>query len=154
MREIHALPPDLTSLPAITRASFTRNPDKIAVLQQLQDLAFSLLFCQVNMHSYTQNIGTLKPLIPKKPLRAVNFICTDTMARSVHLVGDFNHWNPLSHPMRRQPDGAWLLQVELSHGYHQYMFLVDGQMRLDPRAQGKSRSKQGEMVSMVGVSGY
>ncbi len=85
-------------------------------------------------------------------LRPVNFICHASQARHVSLVGDFNHWDPKAHPMSRQPDGSWLLQVELRHGHHRYAFLVDGHLTLDPQAQGISRNDQGERVSLVPVS--
>ena len=38
---------------------------------------------------------------PHKTLRALNFICNAPQAKSVSLVGDFNHWNPAAHPMKR-----------------------------------------------------
>jgi 1,4-alpha-glucan branching enzyme len=85
-------------------------------------------------------------------LRPVNFICNAPQAHSVSLVGDFNGWNPAAHPMRQMPDRAWLLNVELPHGHHRYAFLVDGQLVLDPRAQGITRNDKGERVSMVPVS--
>jgi len=85
-------------------------------------------------------------------LRPVNFICHAPQAKHVSLVGDFNHWNPKSHPMSHRPDGGWLLQVELRHGHHRYAFLVDGHLTLDPMAQGISRNDQGERVSLVPVS--
>ena len=85
-------------------------------------------------------------------LRAVNFICNAPEAQSVSLVGDFNQWNPASHPMKQQPDRAWLLRVELKHGHHRYAFLVDGQLTLDPRAQGITRNDQNERVSLIPVS--
>ena len=85
-------------------------------------------------------------------LRAVNFICNAPEAQSVCLVGDFNQWNPASHPMKQQPDRAWLLRVELKHGHHRYAFLVDGQLTLDPRAQGITRNDQNERVSLIPVS--
>jgi 1,4-alpha-glucan branching enzyme len=88
----------------------------------------------------------------RKTLRAVNFICNAPEAQSVSLVGDFNKWSPQSHPMKRMPDGAWLLSVELNHGHHRYAFLVDGHLALDPRAQGVTRNDQGERVSLVPVS--
>jgi 1,4-alpha-glucan branching enzyme len=94
----------------------------------------------------------MSSLGPKKTLRTVNFICSAQQARAVSLVGDFNSWNPLSHPMKRMPDGAWLLSVELNHGHHRYAFLVDGTMTLDPRAQGITRNDRGERVSLVPVS--
>ena len=89
---------------------------------------------------------------PHKTLRAVNFICNAPQAQSVSLVGDFNEWNPAAHRMKQMPDGGWLLTVELKHGHHRYAFLVDGNLSLDPRAQGITRNDQGERVSLVPVS--
>jgi len=54
--------------------------------------------------------------------------------------------------MTRQPDGTWLLQVPLHHGHHQYAFLVDGQMVLDPQAHGVARDQRGHKVSLLAVS--
>jgi len=88
----------------------------------------------------------------RKVLRAVNFICHAPQAQSVSLVGDFNGWNAATHPMKRMPDGGWLLAVELHHGHHRYAFLVDGHLTLDPRAQGITRNDHGERVSLVPVS--
>jgi 1,4-alpha-glucan branching enzyme len=88
----------------------------------------------------------------KKPLRAINFICNAPGAKSVSLLGDFNHWDPTAHPMKQMPDKAWLITLELKHGHHRYAFWVDGALILDPRAQGVTRNEKGERVSMVPVS--
>jgi len=88
----------------------------------------------------------------KKMAKPVNFICVAPDAKQVHLLGDFNSWHESSHPMKRQPDGAWLLQVPLHHGHHHYRFLVDGKPVLDPRAQGIARDQKGERVSLIAVS--
>jgi 1,4-alpha-glucan branching enzyme len=88
----------------------------------------------------------------KKTLHAVNFICNAPEARSVSLVGDFNRWNPSALPMKRTPDGAWFLTVELNHGHHRYAFLVDGLLVLDPRAHGITRNDAGARVSLMPVS--
>ena len=85
-------------------------------------------------------------------MRSVHFVCRAPQARAVYLVGDFNGWNPTSHPMTQMPDRAWFLSVDLKHGHHRYAFLVDGQLTLDPRAQGITRNDKGERVSMVPVS--
>ena len=90
--------------------------------------------------------------IYKKPLRAINFICHATQAKAVSLVGDFNEWNPTSHPLKHMPDRSWLITVELKHGHHQYAFVVDGKLTLDPRAQGTTTNAKGEKVSLVPVS--
>ena len=93
------------------------------------------------------------PFYPyQKPLRAVNFICHATQAKSVSLVGDFNGWNPATNRMKQMPDRSWLLRVDLKHGHHRYAFLVDGVLTLDPHAQGVTRNDKGERVSLVPVS--
>ncbi len=57
----------------------------------------------------------------------VSFTLSAPKAKSVALVGSFNGWSPLSHPM--QPagtDGLWSIVVPLAEGEHTFMFLVDG----------------------------
>lgn len=88
----------------------------------------------------------------QKPLRAINFICHAPEATTVSLVGDFNEWNPAALPMKQMPDRSWLLTVELKHGHHRYAFLVDGDLTLDPSAQGITRNDKGERVCLVPVS--
>ena len=88
----------------------------------------------------------------KNNRKPVTFICRTPQANSVYLAGDFNDWNPWADRMERQVDGAWLLELLLSHGHHQYVFLVDGKPTLDPKAYGVAHSDKGEMVSLVAVS--
>jgi 1,4-alpha-glucan branching enzyme len=85
-------------------------------------------------------------------MHRANFICRAPQAQQVALVGDFNDWDPSAHPMIRQPDGQWAAGLELNHGYHQYLFLVDGAPVLDPNASGKTRNEHNEPVSLVAVS--
>jgi 1,4-alpha-glucan branching enzyme len=85
-------------------------------------------------------------------MRNRNFICNAPQAKQVSLVGDFNGWNPISNPMQKTPDGAWLVRVELKHGHHRYAFLVDGQMVLDPTAMGITRDDHGKRVSLIANS--
>ena len=88
----------------------------------------------------------------KRMSKPVNFVCHAPSAKRVFLTGDFNGWNPEAHPMHRQPDGAWLLQVPLHHGHHQYRFLVDDKPVLDPRANGVARDRTGQRASLIAVS--
>ena len=88
----------------------------------------------------------------KRISKPVNFVCHAPGAKAVAVIGDFNGWDPSTHPMKRQPDGAWMVQVQLSHGHHQYLFWVDGQAYLDPRAQGVARRQEGERVSILAIS--
>jgi len=49
-------------------------------------------------------------------------------ARSVHVVGSFNDWRPVSIPLEdRDHDGVWRGVVVLPTGTHEYMFVVDGE---------------------------
>jgi len=84
-----------------------------------------------------------------KTTRRVTFVCRAPEAQAVHLVGDFNQWEPHTHPMKRQADGSWTIQIELPHGYQHYRFLVDGEPTLDPRAYGTARDDFGEKVSLL-----
>ncbi len=86
----------------------------------------------------------------KEMAKPIHFFCDAPGARSVHLTGDFSEWNPL--PMERQMDGWWFLEVPLTHGHHQYQFLVDGQPTLDPRATGVGRNDRNQLVSLIAVS--
>jgi 1,4-alpha-glucan branching enzyme len=88
----------------------------------------------------------------KRMSKPINFVCVAPSAKQVYLTGEFNGWSPESHRMQRQPDGAWLLQVALHHGHHQYRFIVDGKAVLDPRAYGVARDRQGELASLIAVS--
>ena len=104
------------------------------------------------MFSDSPATTTLPRYSAKRNLHRANFFCLAPQARQVSLVGDFNHWNPTAAPMRRMPDGRWMASLQLPHGYHQYLFLADGQPVLDPNATGKARNECNEPVSLVAVS--
>ena len=82
----------------------------------------------------------------------MDFFCRTPQAGSVSLIGDFNNWDPKVHPMKRMPDGVWYIRIELPHGHHQYLFLVDGNPTLDPNAMGKVNNERNETVSLIAIS--
>jgi 1,4-alpha-glucan branching enzyme len=88
----------------------------------------------------------------KNTSKPINFFCIAPGAATVCLVGDFNDWQAKAHPMQRQSDGSWYIQVVLSHGHHHYQFMVDGKSALDPRAMGIARNEKNERVSLIAVS--
>ncbi len=53
-------------------------------------------------------------------------------ALSVHLVGDFTHWQKLPVSLKKESGGLWRATVELEPGTYHYRFLVDGIWRDDP----------------------
>ena len=98
------------------------------------------------------NLGGRDRYSAKRSCRPTNFILLDPKAQQVSVVGDFNDWSPDAHPMRRQPDGGWHIQIPLCHGHHRYLFWIDGRTMVDPRAQGMARNDKNERVSLIAVS--
>src|SRR5688572_17009285 len=98
------------------------------------------------------NFGKADRYSAKNNLRPTNFLFFAPQAKHVSVIGDFNNWSPNAHPMKRQPDGGWTVQIALTHGHHRYLYLVDGTPTLDPRAQGAARNEKNEKVSLVAVS--
>jgi 1,4-alpha-glucan branching enzyme len=76
----------------------------------------------------------------------VTFVLPDGLwADTVHLVGDFNHWNQASHPFHYHRKGEWRLTVELQPGraYH-FRYLLNGRdWTTDRTADAYSRSTEG-----------
>ena len=88
----------------------------------------------LSLESMPTKPGARYPI--QRPLHLVDFFCHAPNAKAVYLCGDFNEWDPAALPMDRMPDGGWVVRVPLSHGYHQYYFVVDGTPVLDPRSTG------------------
>jgi 1,4-alpha-glucan branching enzyme len=88
----------------------------------------------------------------KKMAKPVNFACFASKARHVTIAGQFNNWDTAAHPMRRQPGGAWTIQLQLNHGHHAYVFFVDGHPTLDPKATGTTRHPRLGTVSLISIS--
>ena len=59
--------------------------------------------------------------LPNGIVRFAFMIPTD---QPVCLVGDFNDWDELSHPMRRCPDSTHTLELSLRPGEYEYKFKV------------------------------
>ena len=105
-----------------------------------------------NMHPLRPAGSPLQRLQAKATLKPINFFFLAGQAKEAFLIGDFNDWNPASHPMKKGHDGAFHISITLGHGGHHYQFLVDGKCVNDPRAQGLARNEKGEKVSLILVS--
>jgi len=104
------------------------------------------------MLAESPTFDTLSRYSAKRNLHHTDFFCHAPEAKKVSIVGDFNSWNPNATTMIRQPDGQWMASLELTHGYHQYAFLLDGKRVLDPNAAGRTRGPQNQSVSLVATS--
>ena len=100
----------------------------------------------------SNSLGVSPRYSAKRNLHHAHFFCHAPQARQVSVVGDFNGWDPKASRMLRQPDGRWAVSLELGHGYHRYLFLVDGKPVLDPSAAGKTHNERNEPVSLLAVS--
>ena len=89
---------------------------------------------------------------PAAGTETIVFHCEAIQAAGVCLIGDFNNWNASTHPMRRQADGSWFLEVPLTRGRHYYQFLVDGEPVLDPEAMCAVRKDRNSKVSLIALS--
>lgn len=70
-------------------------------------------------------------------------------AQSVLLAGDFNAWEPESHPLKRTSNGLWKANLSLSPGRYEYRFLVDGKWHNDPNCTNFSPNPFGGENSVL-----
>jgi 1,4-alpha-glucan branching enzyme len=73
----------------------------------------------------------MRPVKTVKPKKVI-FSVTAPQVSSVSGAGDFNNWNTISHPMKRDKKGVWKVSLNLAPGTYQYRFFVDGGWQSDP----------------------
>jgi hypothetical protein len=144
--------PAAGQLPLAGRAGFGFLARRDVALDPDSEIATDTFTMVNDMHPLRPASSPLQRLQAKATLKPVNFIHLAPQAKEVFLIGDFNDWNPASHPMKKSYDGSFALSVTLGHGGHHYQFLVDGKRVNDPRAQGLARNESGEKVSLILVS--
>ncbi|HEX9373923.1 MAG TPA: alpha-amylase family glycosyl hydrolase, partial [Roseiflexaceae bacterium] len=67
----------------------------------------------------------------------VSFALWAPWKKSVHLIGDFNSWDPQADPMAVDESGLWWIEKRLDPGTHAYQFVLDGEATVgDPYARG------------------
>lgn len=81
-------------------------------------------------------------------LKPVEFRAAFPKAKKVELVGDFNAWAPGLLRLGRSGD-TWSIVVPVPTGTRRYLFLVDGEPRVDPSP--KSRTADGPEGRRVSV---
>lgn len=64
--------------------------------------------------------------------KKINFSFLAPLAENVLIAGDFNDWNTMSHPMKKDKKGVWKISLNLRPGTYQYNFYVDGEWQNDP----------------------
>ncbi len=80
----------------------------------------------------------------------VKFIYMDPHANSVHIIGDFNHWQQT--PLHHQAGGLWTLTVPITEGDYNYQFVIDGKKFVtDPTAPEKNDDGYGQTDSVLSL---
>jgi 1,4-alpha-glucan branching enzyme len=64
--------------------------------------------------------------------RRVTFSLSAPAAHEVSLGGDFNDWNTIAHPMKKDANGMWKKTLVLAPARYEYKFMVDGNWQNDP----------------------
>jgi 5'-AMP-activated protein kinase regulatory beta subunit len=82
----------------------------------------------------------------------VTFSIESNNAEEIILMGDFNNWNPKTHPMKRDGNGIWNRTVIIPPGRYEYKFLVDGKWAEDPRNDQHSMNFFGTYNSVLNLA--
>lgn len=79
------------------------------------------------------------------------FVFHDDGAESVSVAGDFNGWNRLATPLKRNDSGLWSTQIVVPHsGRFEYKFIVNGNRWIEDPSNGmKAPDKFGGLNSVV-----
>ena len=93
--------------------------------------------------------GTIKKNVIKR--RRVDFELKMPEARQVILLGDFNHWNPKTHPMRKDENGVWRKTMMIYPGRYEYRFVVDGKWIDPPKAKAYVANPYGSRNAIMEV---
>lgn len=64
--------------------------------------------------------------------KKISFSFIGPQAENVSIAGDFNNWDTMSHPMKKDKKGVWKISLDLKPGTYQYNFYVDGEWQNDP----------------------
>lgn len=75
----------------------------------------------------------------------------ESMAQTVHLVGDFTDWDKKPIQMKKQKNGVWKTTVSLKPGRYHYRYLVDGEWRNDPCSTSQAENPFGSTNSVRDV---
>src|SRR6476469_7124985 len=78
----------------------------------------------------------------------VSFALWAPWKKSVHLIGDFNNWDPQADPLAVDETGLWRIEKQLPPGTHAYQFVVD----LGRRGEGGVEATVGDPYAR-GVGG-
>jgi chromosome partitioning protein len=82
------------------------------------------------------------------------FVQPTTRARQMAIAGDFNNWDPVSTPMKRDELlGVWQACIPVPPGQYKYRLVIDGEWVHDPYNPRVETNPFGELNSIVQIVG-
>ncbi|GAB4545096.1 MAG: hypothetical protein Kow0063_39010 [Anaerolineae bacterium] len=87
----------------------------------------------------------------RKVARVTFTLPAGARSEAIYLVGDFNNWNPRSHPLRRDQGGRWTLTLDLEwRRAYQFRYLrQDGEWMYDSQADAFVFNQRGSYNFVV-----
>lgn len=70
----------------------------------------------------------------------------------VCIAGTFNNWHPCATPLRATGTGLWIADLLLSPGTYEYLFVVEGHWKPDPKCHETVENNFGGINSVIHVS--
>ncbi|MGC8878478.1 MAG: isoamylase early set domain-containing protein [Anaerolineae bacterium] len=94
-----------------------------------------------------QLIRTRRGVVARVQFRLPHSIWADC----IYLVGDFNGWDTTAHPMQRNSDGEWYIELDLeAHRRYEFRYLCDGERWMnDPEADAYEPNPYGGKNSVI-----
>ncbi len=113
---------------------------------------------EINAHTidFFCKADKLSILVKKSRKQRVQISYSNTRLESignVQLAGDVNNWNPNQSNFSLQPDGIWILEMDLNPGKYSYQIVVDGEWQLDENNPVKVSNGMGGFNSVLEVKG-
>lgn len=86
-----------------------------------------------------------------RTMKSTGFKFYAPKAKKVSVAGTFNSWNTKSNPAKKDLQGNWTADVELSQGKYEYKFFVDGIWQNDPRCSNYVTNSFGTQNCIIEV---
>ncbi len=87
----------------------------------------------------------------KAGAKKVAFKLIAPYANSVSIAGDFNNWDVLANPMKKDWTDDWAASLSLKPGRYEYKFCVDGTWQNDPGCETCVSNQFGSTNSVIEV---
>lgn len=100
-------------------------------------------------------VAKTPPIAPKPaapPQTSVALKLRSPAAKAVYVAGSFNAWQIGPTPLHPEKAGEWRVELQLTPGRYEYLFVVDGSWVSDPTAGEAAPNPFGGSNSVLSVA--